>query len=79
MSRMSDKPPICPYCNSFFDDKRAKQEALYRIAYLARIVSGQATMEHVNGGGFWTVTQSTMGSLRAQLECLDRHSGQLVR
>ena len=72
-------PEICRYCNDFYCSKRAKQEALYRIAHYARIISGNATMEHVNGGGFWTVTQSTMSSLRAQLECLDRHSGQLVR
>jgi len=70
---------MCGYCNSPYCSERAKREALYRIAHYARIISGNATMEHVNGGGFWTVTQSTMGSLRAQLECLDRHSGHDVR
>jgi len=45
--------------------------ALRRVAFIARMVAGQARPITVHGGGMWDVTQSTMTSLRGALAGLD--------
>jgi hypothetical protein len=53
------------------DELRAQIERMEHVVYLARLISGQATMGPYFTGGMWTVTQSTMTSLRAALAALD--------
>jgi hypothetical protein len=74
-----ERPEVCHYCNEFLCAPRGRTKALQHVAYLAHLISGNATMRTVDGGGFWTVTQSSMSSLRAGLACLDRHMNHDVR